>query len=60
VRGDQKVPGTVGQFVSHGFDAVAAVLGDEAFNPIPVVTEEDQVFRTTYKQAVDFKDFGPL
>jgi hypothetical protein len=60
VCGHQKVPGAVGELVGHGLDSVAAVLGDEAFNPIPVIAEKDQVFRATHKQSVNLEDFGPL
>jgi hypothetical protein len=37
----------------YGFDPVAPVLGNKAFNPLLIVSEKDHIFRTTHKQSVD-------
>jgi hypothetical protein len=37
----------------YGFDPVAPVLGNKAFNPLLIVAEKDYIFRTTHKQAVN-------
>ena len=60
MRRDKKMARAVRQFVGDRLDAVAAILRNEVFNPIPVVAEEDQVFCATDNQPVDLDDLGAL
>lgn len=49
---------SVAELVCHRLNPEASVLSGEAFNPLPVITIEDNVLGTTNNEPVDVKDFG--
>jgi hypothetical protein len=55
--GDKEIARFIRNRLRHRFDAVAPVLRDEAFDPLPVIAIKDQVFRASDNEAVEVEDF---